>query len=132
MDKGLMTWLNQKKSVENVSKKLGVFGKQQNAAKLNPNWEALLKYSAMKKVLKEESVYARFGTGLQSKFKTDENLMRWALNGDSVKSVAQTLGVSGLPRVQLISHENYYAFKTFLRWRKEYAQMVATNFQSMT
>ncbi|KAG2820618.1 hypothetical protein PC116_g15557 [Phytophthora cactorum] len=45
--------------------------------------------------------YAYFGTGYQTEEKTKESLLQWVMAGDSVKSVAKTLGL----------------------WRKQWAEM---------
>ncbi|KAG2789074.1 hypothetical protein JG687_00007276 [Phytophthora cactorum] len=68
--------------------------------------------------------YAYFGTGYQTEEKTKESLLQWVMAGDSVKSVAKTLGLVGLTsKMELIGHQNYKAYRTFLKWRKQWAEM---------
>ncbi|KAG6962189.1 hypothetical protein JG687_00007278 [Phytophthora cactorum] len=46
--------------------------------------------------------YAYFGTGYQTEEKTKESLLQWVMAGDSVKSVAKTLGLIIYGKLRLI------------------------------
>lgn len=70
-------------------------------------------------ISKNPQNYAYFSGAYQSKTQTVETLTKWILMDDSVKSVSQTLNVNGLSWKELISHQNYKAFKDYFRLRKQ-------------
>ncbi|KAG3120029.1 hypothetical protein PI124_g1659 [Phytophthora idaei] len=100
-------------------------------AMLHQNWRALVKFQRMKfeRVYSKKLPYAYFGTGYQTEEKTKESLLQWVMAGDSVKSVAKTFGLVGLTsKMELIGHQNYKAYRTFLKWRNQWAEMRGNGF----
>ncbi|KAG3253762.1 hypothetical protein PI124_g1674 [Phytophthora idaei] len=126
--KWLTSCLNSGESVSTVAAKLGVFNTPAEKAILHQNWRALVKFQRMKleRTYGKKLSYAYFGTGYQTEKKTKECLLKWVMAGDSIESVAKTLGLVGLKsKMELIGHQNYKAFRTFVKWRKQWAEMRA-------
>ncbi|EEY70498.1 secreted RxLR effector peptide protein, putative [Phytophthora infestans T30-4] len=126
----LTSWLNSGKSVPSVSNKLGLKRMSLEQAIHHENWKALTTFQRMKS--KKAKAYAKYGTGYQTEAKTKENLLQWVMRGDSPKEVSSTLGLLGLSRRKIIDHQNYEAFRTFLKYRKQWAEMQGNGFTKLT
>jgi len=124
--KWLQLWSNKKESVTSVAAKLGVFQLSQNAAVQHTNWKALVKYMRMSVLGKNGQNYAKFGTGYQTEAKTKEYLMKWALQEESPKVVAQTLKMSHLTEAQRKVHVNYNALNTYVEYLAAVKKMRAS------
>ncbi|ETK89963.1 hypothetical protein L915_06173, partial [Phytophthora nicotianae] len=85
------------------------------------NWLALTKFQRMKS--EKTKAFAIFGTGYETKAKTEEELLKWVMRGYSPKDIASTLGLLCLNRRKIVRHQNYEAFRTFLKYRQQWIEM---------